>query len=290
VNVLRMLRGSPNIVSLMGTFAGNEQRPEERTMNIVLEYLGDNLNRIIKHHKHQSRYVEMKFVRLFMYQIFRGLGSLARCGIVHRDLKPANLLVDPHTYKLKICDFGTALTQDASEAPQLYVCSRFYRAPELILSATLYSSAVDLWSAGCVLAEMLIGVPIFAGKDGTDQLLCIVEVLGSPSPAELHALNPMYDAAVCFQPRVEPLSWPRVLGTRTPVEVVELTGQLLRYEPRKRPEPMEAMASVFFDRLNQNHFNWQDPTFLMLTAEEIQGCHPSIKDRLLRRFSLEYGR
>merc|ERR1712176_1341237 len=95
---------------------------------------------------------------------------------------------------------------------QPYVCSRYYRAPELILSTPDYGPAVDLWSAGCVFAEMLIGQPLFTGKDGVDQFGHIMQVLGTPTPADIHAMNPQYDASVCFEQRVKPLPWDIVLN------------------------------------------------------------------------------
>jgi serine/threonine protein kinase len=89
-------------------------------------------------------------------------------GICHRDIKPQNLLVDPQTHSLKVCDFGSAKRLVRGEINVSYICSRYYRAPELIFGATEYTNAIDVWSVGCVMAEMLLGQPLFPGDSGVD--------------------------------------------------------------------------------------------------------------------------
>ncbi len=93
-----------------------------------------------------------------------------------RDIKPHNLLVDPVRQVLKLCDFGSAKAFVKGEPNVAYICSRFYRAPELIFGSTDYNTAIDVWSQGCVFAELLIGTPIFPGSSGIDQLVEIIKV------------------------------------------------------------------------------------------------------------------
>jgi serine/threonine protein kinase len=93
-----------------------------------------------------------------------------------RDIKPHNLLVDPVRHVLKLCDFGSAKAFVPGEPNVAYICSRFYRAPELVFGATDYTTAIDVWSEGCVFAELLIGSPIFPGSSGVDQLVEIIKV------------------------------------------------------------------------------------------------------------------
>ncbi len=92
------------------------------------------------------------------------------------DIKPHNLLVDPHTMTLKLCDFGSAKVFVPGEPNVAYICSRFYRAPELIFGSTDYTFSIDVWSMGCVFAELLIGSPLFPGNSGVDQLVEIIKV------------------------------------------------------------------------------------------------------------------
>jgi serine/threonine protein kinase len=94
----------------------------------------------------------------------------------NRDIKPHNLLVDPVRQVLKLCDFGSAKAFVKGEPNVAYICSRFYRAPELIFGSTDYSTMIDVWSQGCVFAELLIGSPIFPGSSGVDQLVEIIKV------------------------------------------------------------------------------------------------------------------
>jgi p38 MAP kinase len=107
----------------------------------------------------------------------RGLKYVHSAGVVHRDLKPSNILVNENC-DLKICDFGLARIQD----PQMtgYVSTRYYRAPEIMLTWQKYDVEVDIWSAGCIFAEMLEGKPLFPGKDHVNQFSIITELLGTP--------------------------------------------------------------------------------------------------------------
>lgn len=107
----------------------------------------------------------------------RGLKYVHSAGVVHRDLKPSNILVNENC-DLKICDFGLARLQD----PQMtgYVSTRYYRAPEIMLTWQKYDVEVDIWSAGCIFAEMIEGKPLFPGKDHVNQFSIITELLGTP--------------------------------------------------------------------------------------------------------------
>ncbi|VDQ07517.1 unnamed protein product, partial [Trichobilharzia regenti] len=150
-----------------------------------------------------------------------------------------------------------------------YICSRYYRAPELIFGAVDYTCQIDVWSAGCVLAELLLGQPIFPGESGVDQLVEIIKVLGTPSREQIHEMNPDYRE---FKfPQIKPHSWSKVIASifyflcfsflkipfikvfrpRIPSEAIQLVSQLLDYTPSKRLEPLDACLHSFFDELRQ---------------------------------------
>ncbi|KAJ5917716.1 hypothetical protein N7466_011270 [Penicillium verhagenii] len=128
--------------------------------------------KLLKHLRHENQ-----FIQYFLYQILRGLKYVHSAGVVHRDLKPSNILINENC-DLKICDFGLARIQD----PQMtgYVSTRYYRAPEIMLTWQKYDVEVDIWSAGCIFAEMLEGKPLFPGKDHVNQFSIITELLGTP--------------------------------------------------------------------------------------------------------------
>ena len=133
-----------------------------------MDYIPETVYRVLKHYNKMKQQVPVLLVKLYAYQTFRSLAYIHAVGICHRDIKPQNLLVDPATHVLKLCDFGSAKRIAKGEVNVSYICSRYYRAPELIFGATDYSSAIDVWSAGSVIAELLLGQPLFPGESGVD--------------------------------------------------------------------------------------------------------------------------
>ena len=127
-----------------------------------MDYIPGNLYEIIKYYRQSKHKVPNVLIKLYSYQIFRSLAYIHGIGICHRDIKPQNLLVNPSTHLLKLCDFGSAkrlqpstlycciliLIHFIDEPNVSYICSRYYRAPELIFGATFYDCAIDVWSAG----------------------------------------------------------------------------------------------------------------------------------------------
>lgn len=116
------------------------------------------------------------FSQYFMYQLLRGLKYIHSANVLHRDLKPSNLLLNSNC-DLKICDFGLARTTSETDFMTEYVVTRWYRAPELLLNCSEYTAAIDIWSVGCILMEIIKREPLFPGKDYVEQLLLITEVI-----------------------------------------------------------------------------------------------------------------
>jgi serine/threonine protein kinase len=147
----------PNVVALKHCFFSTTDK-DELYLNLVLEYVPETVHRVVKHHNKMNQRMPLIYVKLYMYQICRALAYIhGSIGVCHRDIKPQNLLVNPHTHQLKLCDFGSAKVLVKGEPNISYICSRYYRAPELIFGATEYTTAIDIWSAGCVLAELMLG-------------------------------------------------------------------------------------------------------------------------------------
>ncbi|EME31601.1 cyclin-dependent serine/threonine protein kinase [Galdieria sulphuraria] len=191
LQIMRMLE-HPNIVELKHCFYSTGEKPEEVYLNLVLEYIPETVYKVTRHYSKLKQPVPLIYIKLYMYQLLRALAYIHSRGICHRDIKPQNLLVDPQTQVLKLCDFGSAKILVANEPNISYICSRYYRAPELIFGATDYTTAIDVWSSGCVMGEMLLGRPLFPGESGVDQLVEIIKVLGTPSRQEIRAMNQNY--------------------------------------------------------------------------------------------------
>ncbi|KAJ0244432.1 Shaggy-related protein kinase gamma [Hirschfeldia incana] len=237
----------PNVVSLKHCFFSATER-DELYLNLVLEYVPETLHRAISHYDNLKQQMPIIYAKLYTYQIFRSLSYIHRCiGVCHRDIKPQNLLVDPHTHQVKLCDFGSAKVLVKGEPNISYICSRYYRAPELIFGATEYSTAIDVWSAGCVLAELLLGKPLFPGESRVDQLVEIVKVLGTPTREEIKCMNPNYTEFKFPQIKAHP--WHKTFHKRMPPEAVDLVSRLLQYSPNLRCSAIDVLVHPFFDEL-----------------------------------------
>lgn len=236
-----------NIVKLKYFFYTSGEKKDEVYLNLVLEYVPETVYRVARHYSKNRQTIPLIYIKLYMYQLFRALAYIHSLGVCHRDIKPQNLLLDPDTAVLKLCDFGSAKVLVPGEPNVAYICSRYYRAPELIFGATDYTVNIDTWSAGCVLAELLLGQPIFPGDSGVDQLVEIIKVLGTPTREQIREMNQHYTE---FRfPQIKPHPWSRVFRTRTPADAISLTSKLLEYTPGNRLSPLEACAHTFFDEL-----------------------------------------
>ncbi|GMH28013.1 hypothetical protein Nepgr_029856 [Nepenthes gracilis] len=237
----------PNVVCLKHCFFSTTDN-EELYLNLVLEYVPETVHRVIKHYNKMNQRMPLIYVKLYMYQICRALAYIHRnIGLCHRDIKPQNLLVNPHTHQLKLCDFGSAKVLVKGEPNISYICSRYYRAPELIFGATEYTTAIDIWSAGCVLAELLLGQPLFPGESGVDQLVEIIKVLGTPTREEIKCMNPNYTEFKFPQIKAHP--WHKIFHKGMPPEAVDLVSRLLQYSPNLRCTALDALIHPFFDEL-----------------------------------------
>merc|ERR1719392_527258 len=246
LQIMKELR-HPNVVELKHAFYTSGDKPGETYLNVVMEYCSDTVYRVMKHYNKMKQPVPQIFVQLYSYQMSRACAYIHAVGICHRDIKPQNLLVDGRSHALKLCDFGSAKRLVKGEPNVAYICSRYYRAPELIFGATDYTTVIDIWSSACVTAELILGQPIFPGESGVDQLVEIIKVLGTPTREELMAMNPNYTE---FKfPQIKPHPWHKVFRSRTSPEAIDFISKLLQYDPKARPSGLQACKHAFFHDL-----------------------------------------
>jgi serine/threonine protein kinase len=282
LQIMHML-DHPNIIGLKHYFFSTTER-DELYLNLVLEFVPETVNRIARQYNRMNQRMPLIYVKLYTYQICRALAYIHNCiGICHRDIKPQNVLVNPHTHQLKICDFGSAKVLVRGEPNISYICSRYYRAPELIFGATEYTTAIDLWSTGCVMAELLLGQPLFPGESGVDQLVEIIKVLGTPTREEIKCMNPNYTEFKFPQIKAHP--WHKVFQKKLPPEAVDLVSRFLQYSPNLRCTALEACMHPFFDELRDPSTRLPNgrplPPLFNFRSQELKGVPPEVVERLV---------
>mmetsp|Transcript_3492 Transcript_3492/g.6114 ORF Transcript_3492/g.6114 Transcript_3492/m.6114 type:complete len:395 (-) Transcript_3492:72-1256(-) len=245
----------PNVVMLKHCFYSQGEKADQVFLNVVMEFVPETVYNVSRQYsKQQKKPMPLLLVKLYTFQLLRSLMYIHSRGMCHRDIKPQNLLVDPSVHVLKLCDFGSAKVLVKGEPNISYICSRYYRAPELIFGATDYSTAIDTWSAGCVMAELMLGHPVFPGESCVDQLVEIIKVLGTPTKDEILAMNPSYSELFKY-PVIKAYPWPKVMAKckNASPESLDLLSQLLMYHPQKRLSPRDALAHSFFDELRDSN-------------------------------------
>ncbi|XP_078595823.1 mitogen-activated protein kinase 14-like isoform X4 [Branchiostoma floridae x Branchiostoma japonicum] len=170
-----------NVIGLLNVMTPTLTFEDFQDVYLVTPLMGADLNNIVKCQKLTDDHVQF-----LVYQVLRGLKYIHSAGIIHRDLKPSNIAVNEDC-ELKILDFGLARLAD--DAMTGYVATRWYRAPEIMLNWMHYNKTADIWSVGCIMAELLTGRPLFPGTDHIDQLKRIMELVGTPDQEFLQKIS-----------------------------------------------------------------------------------------------------
>ncbi|CAB4377558.1 putative KIN28-cyclin-dependent ser/thr protein kinase [Rhizophagus irregularis] len=268
VKCLRELR-HPNVIELIDIYS------HKSNLKLVLEYLDSDLEMIIKD---KSILFQAPDIKSWMLMTLRGLDHCHRNWILHRDMKPNNLLVGKDG-QLKIADFGLARDYGDPHAKNMspQVVTRWYRAPELFFMPSQYGYAVDIWSVGCIFAELLLRTPYLAGESDLAQLELIFKALGTPTEEDWPG----------FSELARDMKFQKY--SRTPLQVhfkaagsdaIDLLEKMLTYDPNKRINTREALLHSYFRKLPRPTPPDQLPKQQKIQENAIQqNSKPSIQNR-----------
>lgn len=235
-----------NIVGLRDLIPSPEGTPFD-DIYIVLDFMETDLHKII----YSKNELTDEHIQYFTYQMLRGLKFIHSAHVIHRDLKPSNLLLNGNC-DLKICDFGLArgVKDEVDYELTEYVVTRWYRAPEVMCSCSDYDHKIDVWSVGCILAELHGRKPLFPGDDYIKQMNLIFSVLGTPSEEDMSFITNEkaldYIKGLKKQNKVAFAD----LYKDANVHALDLMEKMLTFNPRKRISVTEALAHPYFKALH----------------------------------------
>ncbi|KAF4316101.1 hypothetical protein BBO99_00005373 [Phytophthora kernoviae] len=253
---IRLMRhlNHPNLVNLLDLLRPPTLQ-EFNDVYIVTDLMETDLHRVI----HSNQSISDDHVQYFLYQMLVAINYVHSAEVLHRDLKPSNILVNSDC-DLKLCDFGLARgIQGMDSGLTEYVVTRWYRAPELLLSSK-YDKQMDVWAIGCILAEMLGRRPLFPGHDYLHQLKIIMDVVGSPSEDSLDFItNPKAKRFILRQPKKPKVPLSSVYPRATP-QCLDLLEKMLVFDPRKRITIQEALAHPYLSLVRDRAVEKTCPT------------------------------
>ncbi|KAF4022560.1 hypothetical protein G4228_014979 [Cervus hanglu yarkandensis] len=217
----------------------------DKSLTLVFEYLDKDLKQYMDD---CGNIMSMHNVKLFLYQILRGLAYCHRRKVLHRDLKPQNLLINEKG-ELKLADFGLARAKSVpTKTYSNEVVTLWYRPPDVLLGSSEYSTQIDMWGVGCIFFEMASGRPLFPGSTVEDELHLIFRLLGTPSQENWPGVSSNDEFKNYNFPKYKPQ--PLINhAPRLDSEGIELITKFLQYESKKRVSAEEAMKHVYFRSL-----------------------------------------
>lgn len=218
---------------------------EDDTLYFVFEYMKENLYQLMKRRDRPFQEAEIKNI---LYQILQGLSFMHKHGYFHRDLKPENVLCMGSDL-IKIADFGLAREIRSRPPYTDYVSTRWYRAPEILLRSTNYSSPIDLWALGCIMAELYNLRPLFPGRSEIDQIFRIASVLGTPDKSEWAEGYRLASQMNFHFPKFSQISLADVVPGIS-IEGLTLLSDMLKWNPSLRPTAFLALRYPYYSNVS----------------------------------------
>eukprot|EP00045_Choanoeca_perplexa_P005991 m.50200 g.50200 ORF g.50200 m.50200 type:complete len:440 (+) comp13401_c0_seq1:196-1515(+) len=237
LKVLRFLKHD-NVIELVDIFVSQQATEDHFDIYIVTELMPTNLHDVMR-----SQVLQLPHIRLIFYLLMRALVYVHSAGLLHRDLKPSNIVVDENV-NLKVLDFGLARPSRAHLDKTGYVTTRYFRAPEVFTKPGLYDSAMDIWSAGCILGELVLGRSLFTGDTSSHQMNAICEVVGKPNEAYIATLDSEYAQSYLRSLPDTPGRFSAIFEGTDP-EAFDLLRHLLQFDETQRPSAAEILQHPF---------------------------------------------
>lgn len=241
-----------NVTKILDLIPPPFEKHEFEDLYIVEDLMETDLHRVI----YSRQELSLDHAQCFIYQILRGLKYLHSANVIHRDLKPSNILVNSNC-DIKICDFGlSCLAEDDNLEKTEYVVTRWYRAPEVMLARQEYTKAIDIWSVGCIFAELLARKPLFPGEDYLNQLEIICKKIGKPTEEELNFVTSQrakeFILALPFgdsNSKTISISdhFPKYKNELSAVDLVE---KMLKFQPQARISVCGALEHLFLEPMH----------------------------------------
>ena len=231
----------PNVVDFQDAFR------RKGNLFLVFEFVEKNLLELLQEHPNG---LDPHLIRHLIYQLCKSIKYLHDQNIVHRDIKPENLLITDKM-ESKLCDFGFArLVSETNDKLTDYVATRWYRAPELLLSEGKYGKEVDYWAIGCIMGELVDGNPLFPGENELDQIYCIQKVLGNltDKQEEMFYNNPLFNGKNLLNITKPETLEKRYLGKFSKKAISFMKG-LLALDPKKRLNGNTVFKHSYFEKL-----------------------------------------
>ncbi|XP_075246183.1 uncharacterized protein LOC142339797 isoform X2 [Convolutriloba macropyga] len=240
IQAMRRLSNHPNVLKMKEILF----EPKTGTLYIILDLMDMNLFEYIRTRK---QYIAENRIRFYMLQLIDALRYIHKSGIFHRDVKPENILVKNDT--IRLADFGSCRSREARQPFTEYISTRWYRAPECLLTDGYYDYKMDVWAVGCVFFELNRLAPLFPGHNEIDQIDKIHRLMGTPPPELLAKFKRSRTMSFNFPQRARDQDLLDKLLENVPQEGVDLFTRLLTYDPEARITMEDALHHLYITKL-----------------------------------------